>query len=45
MKKSQRKAELKRVAMIHESLNDGSEAVEGFRTLFVILFVFAIYVV
>jgi len=45
MKKADRVKNIKNGSMIHESRNDDSQVIEDFRTFFVVLFVFAIYVV
>ena len=45
MKKAQRNIEINKVAMIHAASQDDSQIVEDLRTLFVILFVFAIYAI
>jgi len=45
MKKAQRKLNLRKVAIAHAESQDDTQIVEDLRTLFVTLFVFAIYVV
>lgn len=45
MKKAQRSAIINRAAIVHAASQDDSQIVEDLNTLFVILFVFAFYVV
>ena len=45
MKKSDRVLNIKNGAITHESQNNDSQLIEDFRTFFMVLFVFAIYVI